>query len=79
MLSVVAPNNFVIQVAKDTQILVDAQNGMRKYFPAFRCSRSIDFRALLLGFFASRVTRPIEELSRHCRVNCSNTGFESQH
>jgi two-component system, OmpR family, sensor histidine kinase MprB len=62
MLSVVAPNNFVIQVAKDTQILVDAQNGMRKYFPAF-AALAVLISGAFAWLFASRVTRPIEELA----------------
>ena len=47
MLSVVAPNGFVVQVAKDTQILVDAQNGMRRYFPLFAA-----LAVLISGAFA---------------------------
>ena len=61
MLSVVAPNNFVIQVAKDTQILVDAQNGMRKYFPVF-AALAVLISGAFAWLFASRITRPIEEL-----------------
>jgi two-component system sensor histidine kinase MprB len=62
MLSVVAPNGFVVQVAKDTQILVDAQNGMRRYFPLF-AALAVLISGAFAWLFASRITRPIEELA----------------
>lgn len=62
MLSVVAPNGFVIQVAKDTQILVDAQNGMRRYFPLF-AALAVLISGLFAWVFATRITRPIEDLA----------------
>jgi two-component system sensor histidine kinase MprB len=61
MLSVVAPNGFVVQVAKDTQILVDAQNGMRRYFPLF-AALAVLISGAFAWLFATRITRPIEEL-----------------
>ena len=62
MLSVVAPNGFIIQVAKDTQILVDAQNGMQRYFPVF-AGLAVLISGAFAWLFASRITRPIEVLA----------------
>lgn len=62
MLSVVAPNGFIVQVAKDTQILVDAQNGMRMYFPLF-AALAVLISGAFAWIFATRISRPIEELA----------------
>jgi two-component system sensor histidine kinase MprB len=62
MLSVASPDGTIIQVAKDTQILVDAQNGMRTYFPLF-AALAVLVSGGFAWLFASRVTRPIEELA----------------
>ena len=62
MLSVASPDGTIIQVAKDTQILVDAQNGMRTYFPLF-AALAVLISGGFAWLFASRVTRPIEELA----------------
>lgn len=62
MLSIAAPGGIVVQVAKDTQILVDAQAGMRLWFPLFG-----SIAVLIAGtggwLFARRITRPIESLA----------------
>lgn len=62
MLSVTSPDGSIIQVAKDTQILVDAQNGMRTYLPLF-AAIAVLISGAFAWLFASRVTRPIEELA----------------
>jgi two-component system, OmpR family, sensor histidine kinase MprB len=62
MLSVASPDGTIIQVAKDTQILVDAQNGMRTYFPLF-AALAVLISGGFAWLFATRVTRPIEELA----------------
>ena len=62
MLSVASPDGTIIQVAKDTQILVDAQNGMRTYFPLF-AALAVLVSGGFAWLFATRVTRPIEELA----------------
>ena len=62
MLSVIAPDGTIIQVAKDTQILVEAQNGMRTYLPLF-AALAVLISGGFAWLFASRVTRPIEELA----------------
>ena len=62
VLSVVAFDGTIIQVAKDTQILVDAQNGMRTYLPLF-AALAVIISGGFAWLFATRVTRPIEELA----------------
>jgi len=62
MLSVSSPDGTIIQVAKDTQILVDAQNGMRTYFPLF-AALAVLVSGGFAWLFATRVTRPIEDLA----------------
>ena len=62
MLSVLATDGTIIQVAKDTQILVEAQNGMRTYLPLF-AALAVLISGGFAWLFATRVTRPIEELA----------------
>jgi two-component system sensor histidine kinase MprB len=62
MLSVAAPDGSLIQVAKDTQILVNARSGMRTWFPIF-AAIGVIVSALFGWLFAGRVSRPIEELA----------------
>ena len=62
MLSVVAPDGSLIQVAKDTQILVNARSGMRTWFPIF-AAIGVIVSALFGWLFAGRVSKPIEELA----------------
>ncbi len=62
MLTVLGTDGSLIQVAKDTQILVDAQNGMRTYFPLF-AALAVLISGAFAWLFASRVTRPIRQLA----------------
>ena len=62
MLSVAAPDGSLIQVAKDTQILVNARSGMRTWFPIF-AAIGVIVSALFGWLFAGRVSKPIEELA----------------
>lgn len=62
MLSVAAPGGVVVQVAKDTQILVDAQRGMRLWFPLFGAI-AVVVAATGGWLFARRISRPIETLA----------------
>lgn len=62
VLSVAAPDGSLIQVAKDTQILVNARSGMRTWFPIF-AAIAVVVSALFGWLFAGRVSKPIEELA----------------
>ena len=61
-LTVLADDGSLIQVAKDTQILVNARNGMRVWFPIF-AAIAVIISALFGWLFASRVSKPIEDLA----------------
>ena len=61
-LTVLADDGSLIQVAKDTQILVNARNGMRVSFPIF-AAIAVIISALFGWLFASRVSKPIEDLA----------------
>lgn len=63
LLTVYLPDGSLLQVAKDTQILVNARSGMRTWFPPF-AAIAVMVAALIGWFFASRISRPIEELAR---------------
>jgi two-component system sensor histidine kinase MprB len=62
VLTVLGSDGSLIQVAKDTQILVDAQQGMRMYFPIF-AAIAVLISGAFAWFFATRITRPIEHLA----------------
>ena len=62
MMTVAAPNGGLIQLAKDTQIVVNAQAGMRKWLPSF-ASLAVVVSAGVGWLFARRISRPIEELA----------------
>lgn len=62
MLSIAAPNGGLVQVAKGTQILVDAQRGMRVWFPLF-ATAAVLVAAAAGWLFARRISRPIETLA----------------
>jgi len=62
VLTVLGSDGSLIQVAKDTQILVDAQQGMRTYFPVF-AAFAVLIAAAFAWLFATRITRPIEHLA----------------
>lgn len=62
MMTVAAPDGSLIQVAKDTQILVNARSGMRVWFPLF-AAVAVVVSALFGWLFAGRVSKPIEELA----------------
>lgn len=62
MLTIAASDGSLIQVAKDTQILVNARSGMRTWFPIF-ASIAVVISALFGWLFAGRVSKPIEELA----------------
>ena len=62
MLTVIADDGSLIQVAKDTQILLNAQNGMRTWFPIY-ASIAVVISALFGWLFARRISKPIEDLA----------------
>lgn len=62
MLTVAAPGGGLIQVAKGTQILVDAQQGMRIWFPLF-ATLAVLIAAGAGWLFARRISKPIETLA----------------
>jgi len=62
MLTVIADDGSLIQVAKDTQILLNAQNGMRTWFPIY-AAIAVVISALFGWLFARRISKPIEELA----------------
>lgn len=62
VLTVLSPDGALIQVAKDTQILVNAQDGMRTYFPLF-AALAVLIAGVFAWLFASRITRPIRQLA----------------
>lgn len=51
-----------LQLAKDMQVVVDARNGMRRWFPALAALQVI-VAALAGWWFARRISRPIESLA----------------
>jgi two-component system sensor histidine kinase MprB len=61
-LTVVADDGSLIQVAKDTQIILNAQNGMRKWFPIY-AAIAVVISALFGWLFARRISKPIEDLA----------------
>lgn len=61
-LTVIADDGSLIQVAKDTQIILNAQNGMRMWFPIY-AAIAVVISALFGWLFARRVSRPIEDLA----------------
>ena len=62
VLTVLSPDGSLIQLAKDTQILVNARSGMRTWLPLF-ASIAVIIAALIGWWFAGRVSKPIEELA----------------
>lgn len=62
VLTVKASDATLIQVAKDNQIVVDAQRGMRLLLPFFT-ALAVVLSGLAGWLFAKRVTQPIEELA----------------
>ena len=62
MLTIAAPGGGLIQVAKGTQILVDAQQGMRIWFPLF-AALAVLIAAAAGWLFARRISKPIETLA----------------
>ena len=61
-MTVLANDGSLIQVAKDTQILIDARNGMRTWFPLF-AALAVMMSAVIGWLFAGRVSKPIENLA----------------
>ena len=61
-LTVIADDGSLIQVAKDTQILLNAQRGMRTWFPIY-AAIAVVISALFGWLFARRISRPIEDLA----------------
>jgi two-component system sensor histidine kinase MprB len=62
VLTVAASDGSLIQVAKDTQLIVNARSGMRTLFPL--CAAIAVIISSLLGWlFAGRVSKPIENLA----------------
>ena len=61
-MTVLANDGSLIQVAKDTQILIDARNGMRTWFPLF-AALAVMVSATIGWLFAGRVSKPIEKLA----------------
>ena len=62
VLTVAAPDGSLIQVAKDTQILVNARTGMRTWLPLY-ASLAVVIAALIGWWFAGRIARPIQDLA----------------
>lgn len=62
VLTVVAPDGSLVQVAKDTQIIVNAQNAMRTLFPLFAMI-AVMVASIIGWLFAGRVSKPIEDLA----------------
>lgn len=62
VLTVAAPDGSLIQVAKDTQILVNARTGMRTWLPLY-ASLAVVIAALIGWWFAGRIARPIQNLA----------------
>ena len=61
-LTVLANDGSLIQVAKDTQILLNAQHGMRMWFPIY-AAIAVVISALFGWLFARRISKPIEDLA----------------
>ena len=61
-LTVIADDGSLIQVAKDTQILLNAQRGMRTWFPIY-AAVAVVISALFGWLFARRISKPIEDLA----------------
>ena len=61
-LTVIADDGSLIQVAKDTQILLNAQRGMRTWFPIY-AAIAVIISALFGWLFARRISKPIEDLA----------------
>ncbi len=62
MATVAAADGTLIQVAKDNQIVVDAQEGMRVLLPVFTAV-AVLLSALAGWMFARRISQPIENLA----------------
>jgi two-component system sensor histidine kinase MprB len=62
LLTVSVSDGSLIQVAKDTQVIVNARNGMRNLFPLFAMF-AVMVSAVLGWLFAGRVSKPIENLA----------------
>lgn len=62
LLTVSVSDGSLIQVAKDTQVIVNARNGMRNLFPLFALF-AVMISAVLGWLFAGRVSKPIESLA----------------
>ncbi len=58
MLTVIADDGSLIQVAKDTQILLNAQRGMRTWFPIYAAIAVVIY-ALFGWLFARSISKPI--------------------
>jgi two-component system sensor histidine kinase MprB len=61
-LTVIADDGSLIQVAKDTQILLNAQRGIRTWFPIY-AAVAVVISALFGWLFARRISKPIEDLA----------------
>ena len=61
-LSVLLNDNSVLQLAKDTQVVVAAREGMRRWFPLL-ASLQVVIAAFIGWLFARRISRPIETLA----------------
>lgn len=62
VLTVATPDGSLVQVAKDTQIIVRARNAMRTLFPLF-ATIAVMVASVIGWLFAGRVSRPIETLA----------------
>jgi len=62
MLTVATDDGSLIQVAKDTQVIINARNGMRTMFPLFAMF-AVMISAVIGWLFAGRVSKPIENLA----------------
>lgn len=62
VLTVATPDGSLVQVAKDTQIIVNARNAMRTLFPLF-AMLAVMVASVIGWLFAGRISKPIENLA----------------
>ena len=61
-LTVALSDGSLLQLAKDTQVVVEARTGMRRWFPLLAALQVV-IAAFVGWLFARRITRPIENLA----------------
>lgn len=61
-LTVALTDGSLLQLAKDTQVVVEARNGMRRWFPLLAAVQVV-IAAFVGWLFARRISKPIENLA----------------